>query len=112
MLPHFLDNPLTDGGEFVTLMHQPRFTPKKISDTHFSYRLRQSQGRCKTGMIKSVENLGIEPTTLRLVAWCPNQPVPLASKSFPIDHSPVTLLFYAVGQGTYTIKAKSSCTHY
>jgi hypothetical protein len=34
-LPHFLDNQLTDGGEAVSLMHQPPFTPRKIPGTNF-----------------------------------------------------------------------------
>jgi hypothetical protein len=38
-LPQFLDNRLTDGGEFVSLTHRPRFTPRKIAGTHFCYRM-------------------------------------------------------------------------
>jgi hypothetical protein len=34
-LPHFLDNRHTDGGEFVSLMGRPPFTPRKIPGTHF-----------------------------------------------------------------------------
>jgi hypothetical protein len=34
-LPHFLDNRLTDGSEVVSLTRLPRFTPRKISGTHF-----------------------------------------------------------------------------
>jgi hypothetical protein len=33
--PHFLDNRLTDGGEVVSIMHWPPFTPRKIPGTHF-----------------------------------------------------------------------------
>jgi hypothetical protein len=33
-LPHFLDNPLTDGGE-VSLTLRPLFTVRKISGAHF-----------------------------------------------------------------------------
>jgi hypothetical protein len=33
--PHFLDNRLTDGGEVVSLMRRPPFTPRKIPGTHF-----------------------------------------------------------------------------
>jgi hypothetical protein len=33
--PHFLDSQLTDGGEVVSLMRWPPFTPRKISGTHF-----------------------------------------------------------------------------
>jgi hypothetical protein len=32
--PHYLDNQLTDGGEFVSLKRRPIFTIKKIPDTH------------------------------------------------------------------------------
>jgi hypothetical protein len=34
-LPHFLDSRLTDGGEVVSLMRRPPFTPRKIPGTHF-----------------------------------------------------------------------------
>jgi hypothetical protein len=35
-LPHFLDNRLIDGGEFVSLTRRPPFTPpRKISGTYF-----------------------------------------------------------------------------
>jgi hypothetical protein len=34
-LTHFLENWLTDGGEFVSLTRRPSFTPRKIPDTHF-----------------------------------------------------------------------------
>jgi hypothetical protein len=34
-LPHFLDNRFTDGGEVVSLMHRPPFTPRKTPGTHF-----------------------------------------------------------------------------
>jgi hypothetical protein len=33
-LPHFLDNRLKDGGEVVSLMCQPPFTPRKFPGTH------------------------------------------------------------------------------
>jgi hypothetical protein len=33
--PQFLDNRLTDGGDVVSLKRRPRFTPRKILDTHF-----------------------------------------------------------------------------
>jgi hypothetical protein len=35
-LPHFLDNRLTDGSEFVTLTPRQSFTPRKLPGTHFS----------------------------------------------------------------------------
>jgi hypothetical protein len=34
-LPHFLDNRLTDGGEFVSLTRRLPFTPKNIPGTNF-----------------------------------------------------------------------------
>jgi hypothetical protein len=34
-LPHFLDNRLTDGGEVVSLMCQPLFTP--LEDSWYSF---------------------------------------------------------------------------
>jgi hypothetical protein len=32
---YFLDNRLTDGGEVISLMRRPPFTPRKIPGTHF-----------------------------------------------------------------------------
>jgi hypothetical protein len=34
-LPHFLDNRLIDGGEFVSLTRRPPFNPRKIPGNHF-----------------------------------------------------------------------------
>jgi hypothetical protein len=34
-VPHFLDNRLTDGGEFDSLTRRPPFIPRKIPGTHF-----------------------------------------------------------------------------
>jgi hypothetical protein len=34
-LLHFLENRLTDGGEVVSLIRRPPFTPRKILGTHF-----------------------------------------------------------------------------
>jgi hypothetical protein len=34
ILPRFLDNRLTDGGEVVSLTRRPPFTPRKIRGTH------------------------------------------------------------------------------
>jgi hypothetical protein len=43
IIPHSLDNRLTDGGKFDSPTHRPRSTPQKhyssASDTHFCYRL-------------------------------------------------------------------------
>jgi hypothetical protein len=36
-LPHLLYNRLTDGGEVVSLMRRPSFTPRKIPGSPFSY---------------------------------------------------------------------------
>jgi hypothetical protein len=71
-LPHFLDNQLTDGGEVVSLTHQPPFTPRKI---HCTQSVRdyvdsraimwpENLGQFKNPMTSS----GIEPATFRLVA--------------------------------------------
>jgi hypothetical protein len=70
-LPHFLDNQLTDGGQIVSLMHRPPFTPRKIPGTHFCQRLSQHQGHNVTGRIRSIENpvtsSEIEPATFQRV---------------------------------------------
>jgi hypothetical protein len=54
-LPHFADNRLTSGAEFLTLTRWPPFTPTKIPGTHFCQRLSQSQGHSAAGRIRSVE---------------------------------------------------------
>jgi hypothetical protein len=33
--PHFLDSPLKDGGEVVSLTRRPHFTPRKIPGINF-----------------------------------------------------------------------------
>jgi hypothetical protein len=76
-LPHFLDIRLTDGGEVVSLMHQPSSTLRKIPGTHFCYRLRWPQGHSVAGRIRSIEknpmaSSGIEHTTFRFVTQCLN----------------------------------------
>jgi hypothetical protein len=50
-----LDNPLTDGGEVVSLMRWPPFTPRKIHGTHFCYRLSRSQGHNAAGRNRLTE---------------------------------------------------------
>jgi hypothetical protein len=50
-----LDNRITDGGEVVSLMRQPLFTPKKIPGTHLYYRLSQPQGHSVAGRIRWIE---------------------------------------------------------
>jgi hypothetical protein len=56
-LPHFLYNRLTDNGEVVSLMRRAPFPPRKISGTHFCYRLTVSgpQSHSAAGRIRSVE---------------------------------------------------------
>jgi hypothetical protein len=54
-LPHFLDSWLTDGGEVVNLMHWLPFTQRKITGTHFCYRLSRSQTYSVAGKIRSIE---------------------------------------------------------
>jgi hypothetical protein len=71
-----LDNRLTHGGKFISLTSRPPFTPKKIPSTHFRERLSRPQGHSAAGRIRSVEkstSSGLEPATVRLVAYCLNQ---------------------------------------
>jgi hypothetical protein len=56
-LPHFLDNRLTDGGEVVSLMRRPHFTPGKIPGTHFCWRLSRPQGHSEAGRIGIIEKI-------------------------------------------------------
>jgi hypothetical protein len=51
-LPHFLDNRITDGGEVVSLMSWPPFTPRKIPGTHFCSILSGPQGHSAAGRIR------------------------------------------------------------
>jgi hypothetical protein len=49
MIPHCLDNRLTDGGKVVNPTHPPHFTPQKhyyfyVPGTHFCWRLSEPQG--------------------------------------------------------------------
>jgi hypothetical protein len=55
MLTYFLENRLTYGGESVTLTRRAPFTPKKITGTHFCYRLSRLQGHSAAGRIRSIE---------------------------------------------------------
>jgi hypothetical protein len=55
MLPHFLDNRFTVGGEVVGLTLRPPFTPRKIPDTHFCHMLSKSQSHSAVGIIMSIE---------------------------------------------------------
>jgi hypothetical protein len=54
-LPHFLDSQLTDGGEVVSLVRQPSFTPKKIPVTHLCYESESIPGHRAAGRIRSIE---------------------------------------------------------
>jgi hypothetical protein len=54
-LSHFLDSQLTDGGEVVSLMRLPLFTPKEIPGIHFCQRLSQPLDHSVAGRIRSVE---------------------------------------------------------
>jgi hypothetical protein len=86
-LPHFLDNQLTDGGEVVSLMHWPPFTPLRRFLVIISVRGRVNPWATvclkELGELKNpVTSLGIEPATFWLAAQCLNQVhyhVPLAS---------------------------------
>jgi hypothetical protein len=51
MLPHFLDNRFTDGGEVIGLTLRPPFTPRKIPGIHFCYRLSRPLGHSAAGRI-------------------------------------------------------------
>jgi hypothetical protein len=55
-LSHFLDSWLTDGGQVVSLMLRPPFTPRKIPDTHFCYKLSRPQRHSTAGRIRWTEN--------------------------------------------------------
>jgi hypothetical protein len=54
-LPYFLKNRLTDGGEVVSLMYRPPFTPMKIPGTYFCSKLSLLQGLRAAGRIRSIE---------------------------------------------------------
>jgi hypothetical protein len=53
--PTFSDIRLIDGGKVVSPMRRPLFTPRKISGTHFCYRLSRPQGHSAAGRIRSIE---------------------------------------------------------
>jgi hypothetical protein len=50
--PTFSDIPLTDGGKVVSPTRRPLFTPRKVPDTHFCYRLSRPQGHSAVGRIR------------------------------------------------------------
>jgi hypothetical protein len=55
--PHFLDNPLTDGSQVVSLMRWQHFTPRKIPVTRLCSRLGWQQSHSKARRIRSIENV-------------------------------------------------------
>jgi hypothetical protein len=55
LMPRFLDNGLTDCGEFFSLTRRPPFTPTKITGTHFCWRLSRPLGHTTAGRIRSNE---------------------------------------------------------
>jgi hypothetical protein len=69
--PHLLDNRLTDGGE-VSLTCRSPFTPRKFPVLISVKRMSEPQGHSaagRSGQLKNpVNQSGIEPATLRLVA--------------------------------------------
>jgi hypothetical protein len=50
-LPHYLDNLITDGGKVATLTRRPPSAPRKISGTHFCWRLSRPQDHSAAGSI-------------------------------------------------------------
>jgi hypothetical protein len=54
--PHFLENRLTDGGEFVSLTSRPPFTSRKIPPIHFCQRLSRPQGHRVLEVLGQVMN--------------------------------------------------------
>jgi hypothetical protein len=54
-LLYFLDNRLTDDGEVVSLTRRPPFTPRKIPDNYFGYRLTRAQGHSAFWTTRSIE---------------------------------------------------------
>jgi hypothetical protein len=72
-LSNFLDNRLTDGGEAVSLMRRPPFTPQEDSWYSFPLEAESTPGpivRLKgLGQLKNPKtSSGIEPATFRFVA--------------------------------------------
>jgi hypothetical protein len=72
MLPHFVDNWLTDGSEVVSVTCRPPFTPRKIPGTCFCQRLSRSQRQCvwkvKVSWKNQSTSQAIEPATFRLAS--------------------------------------------
>jgi hypothetical protein len=51
-IPHFLDNGLIDGGEFLSVKRRSRYNPREGSGTHFYWRPSQPQGHSVAGRIR------------------------------------------------------------
>jgi hypothetical protein len=68
----FTHSRLTDGGEVVSLMHRPPFSPRKIPGTHFCQRLSRPQGHSAAGRIRPIEKSSdlIENRTRDIPACC------------------------------------------
>jgi hypothetical protein len=71
-LPHFPDNLLTGGGEVVSRMRRPPFTPRNIPGSNFCWRLNRTQGRSAAESIRSIKNpmtsARFDPATFQLIA--------------------------------------------
>jgi hypothetical protein len=86
-LPHFLDDRLRDGAEVVSLTRRPPFALRKISGTHFCYRLSRPQGHSAAGKIRSIEKsndlIGIRTCDLPACSIVPQSTtLPRAAKIF------------------------------
>jgi hypothetical protein len=69
MIPHCLDNRLTDGGKVVSPTHRQRFIPQKhymyASHTHFCWRLGKHQGLVRPEGLGIIKNF-IHPIWSRI----------------------------------------------
>jgi hypothetical protein len=83
MIPHFLDNRSTDGGEVISLTRRLRFTRRKSYGIHFCSRLSQSHGHSAAGKITSIEKSNN-------LIW--NQPITLPCTPPPLVRVPVNTL--------------------
>jgi hypothetical protein len=80
LIPHFLDNRLTDGGENASPMRRQRIPPPPPRKTfRYSYLLEaestprpQCDWKDYVNWNNPMTSSGIEPATVRIVARCPN----------------------------------------